>query len=78
MDKDKLWVIDCRTPDGMLDFTGFQPEDVFGVKAITGLTDWEMSRVIFARFPDAGLAGGEIPLWPKAFDKRWIARRKTW
>lgn len=72
------YVIECRTPDGQLDFEGPQPESVFGERAITGIDDWQMSRVIFARVPDAVLDGRHIARWPSLIDKRWSARHKTW
>ena len=75
---EKRYVIECRHPDGVLDFAEPQPESVFGLKAITGVTDIEMSRVIFARQPTACLEGWAVARWPQLIDHRWSAREKTW
>lgn len=40
------YVIECRTPEGSLDFSGPQPEDVFGPGAYGGIekqTAWPKS-----------------------------------
>lgn len=74
----KLYVIDCRTPDGALDFADAQPESVFGNKAIQGITEDEMAKAIFARVADATLDGGSIARWPAKIDPRWIAHHKYW
>lgn len=73
-----LYVIEARTEEGGLDLRAPQPESVFGVEAITGIDDWAMSRVIYARFSDAVLRGDNIARWPALIDPRWIARVKTW
>ena len=73
-----LWVIECRDEGGVLDFTGAQPEDAFGLAAIAGITEDGMAKVIFARMPDALLTGDSLAAWPRLIDPRWRARRKTW
>lgn len=75
---EKEYVIEARTGTGELDLTGKQPADYFGLKAYQGITDWEMSRIIYAKFPDALLTGDSIPTWPQVFDTRFAARQKTW
>lgn len=72
------YVIECRTPEGKLDFTGQQPEAVFGMEAIQGISEDRMAKVIFRHDPDAVLTGDRISAWPSVIDSRWIARRKTW
>lgn len=75
MDK---YIIEARTPSGALDLSGPQPESVFGMGAIHGMSTNAMADVIFRRIADATLDGGAIVTWPGLIDKRWIARRKTW
>lgn len=72
------WVIECRDENGMLDFRAPQPEGHFGMGAITGMTDDEIAKKIYAACPDAVLVGDYIPNWPRLIDERWTARRKTW
>jgi len=73
-----LWIIECRNPDGTLNFEGPQPEDVFGFGAIRGMTDDAMAKIVYARRPDAILHGSEIANWPSYINLGWKARRKTW
>lgn len=73
-----LYIIERRHADGTLDLSQPQPESVFGLGAIQGMTDDQMARVIFRHHPDAALTGGTIPEWPRVFDSAWVARRKTW
>lgn len=73
-----LWVIERRKADGSLDLKGAQPEEAFGPGAYLGLSDWSMSRVIYARLPEAVLRGDQIAAWPGLLDPAWIARPKTW
>ena len=76
---EKLYVIEARDHEGKLLFGDTpQPYTVFGDKAITGITDWEMSRVIFRLKPDATLEGGSIPDWPRLINPYWVARHKYW
>jgi len=77
MERDK-WIIESRRPDGPLDFSGLQPESVFGHGAITGLSSDAIAKVVYQHVPDAVLAGDSISRWPALLDPRWIARRKTW
>jgi|688.fasta_scaffold152699_6 hypothetical protein len=72
------WIIESRDDQGKLLLTGPQPETIFGLQAIQGMSDWHMSRVIFQNCPDATLDGGNIPNWPKLINPNWKARRKTW
>jgi len=74
----KRYIIESRNADGSLKTDGPQPESTFGRNAITGMTDWEMSRVIFRHSPNATLNGGEIVSWPAIINPSWIARPKTW
>ena len=73
-----LFVIEARKPDGTLDLSGLQPETVFGMAAITGISEDGMARVIFRRLPEACLQGDRISSWPSMIDPRFKARRKTW
>lgn len=73
------YIIEARDESGALLLGDYpQPETVFGIGAITGLTADDMARVIFRRVPDATLDGGSIACWPKLVNLNWIARRKTW
>lgn len=38
-----LWIIESRNDKGELLFRGPQPEEFFGMGAIHGMTDWDMS-----------------------------------
>lgn len=78
MSRDTRYVIECRHPDGVLDFAKPQPEDVFGLAAITGIDEDTMGRVVWRHAPDAMLTGMNLPAWPKFVDPRWSARVKTW
>lgn len=72
------YVIECRKPDGSLDFSGLQPEGVFGNAAITGISIDQMAKTIYAALPFATLTGDSIVKWPSMIDPRWSARRKYW
>ena len=74
----KIYIIESRNPDGSLKFDGPQPEEVFGLSAIAGMTDWDMSRVVFRLNSTVSLSGDNIPNWPKVINPNWIAREKTW
>lgn len=82
----KVYVIECRKPDGTLDFSGAQPESVFGQRAVTGMDADSIADVVFATFHriqktqdlPIPMHGGNIPDWPKNIDQRWSAREKTW
>ena len=78
MSRFDLWVIEARDESGALSFTAPQPEDIFGLAAITGITDYRMAAVIFRLLPDAILTGDAIASWPSLLDPRFRARRKTW
>lgn len=72
------YVIECRNREGALDFTGAQPEKIFGIEAITGISENRMTKTILARVPGATLRGDNIPFWPALIDARFVARVKTW
>lgn len=72
-----LYVIECRT-EGALDFTGAQPESVFGMAAITGIDDDAMANAVWRHKPDAVLDGRAVCAWPQLIDPRCVARIKTW
>ncbi len=74
----QLYVIECRKPDGSLDFLYPQPEVVFGEAAINGIDEDKMAKAIFRRIPDAVMDGRNISAWPALIDPRWSARAKTW
>lgn len=76
--KHDLYVIEKRDKDGNLDFSKPQPEDFFGVAAITGITDDRMARVIFSKDKDAILDGRHILLWPEKLCPGFYARRMYW
>lgn len=74
-----LYVIEARDSNGQLLLGDApQPETVFGSRAITGMTDDEMAKVIFSKIPDVILTGDSILLWPRKINPNWTARRKTW
>lgn len=73
-----LYVIEARKPDGVLDLSGLQPETVFGMAAIHGISEDAMADAIFRKCPEACLRGDSISSWPSMVDPRFRARRKTW
>lgn len=77
---ERIWIIESRNADGVLDFAEPQPESVFGMLAITGITENEMAQRIWATVEVGAhsLHGMNIPVWPSFIDPRWKARRKTW
>lgn len=74
----QIWIIEARNDDGSLDLNCEQPTTVFGKRAITGMSDWEMSRVIYARDNKVVLCGDSIAKWPSSINPKWKARVKTW
>lgn len=74
----KEFVIEARYPDGSLALREGQPEAVFGLPAIHGITADEMAQVILRHKADAILSGDEIATWPALLNPLWQARRKTW
>jgi hypothetical protein len=72
------YVIEKRNADGSLDLSGLQPEKVFGLGAIQGISEDAIAKVIFAKVPDASLHGTNIPLWATAIDPKFVIRKKTW
>lgn len=75
---EELYVIECRDHLGALDLTAPQPETVFGMKAITGITTDEMAKAVWRHNDDAVMDGRFISRWPAFVDPRFSARRKTW
>lgn len=73
-----VYVIECRYPDGMLDFTAPQPESVFGKGVWEGIGADDMAQIIFRHNTTVELDGRFIEQWPTALDLRWSARLKTW
>lgn len=73
-----LYVIEARDGKGALKFDTPQPEEFFGLRAITGITDNEMSSRIFRSLPSAVLDGRFLLEWPRLLNPCWAARRKTW
>lgn len=76
--KHDLYVIEKRDKDGKLDFSKPQPEDFFGMVAITGITENQMSDVIFRHNKDAVLDGRHLLRWPEYLCPGFYARRKNW
>lgn len=74
----KTYIIEARNADGSLELTGPQPETVFGLQAITGISEDAMAKAVFARSKDAVLQGSNIRLWPSFIHPTWKAREKTW
>lgn len=79
----RRWIVECRKPDGSLDFSDPQPGTVFGLKAIDGMDEDTMAKVIFDHadrrgLPEPVMEGGSIGRWPSILDPRWSAREKTW
>lgn len=72
------YVIESRDEHGVLKLDGPQPESFFGKKAISGITEDEMAKVIFHYQPNAVLSGMNIPEWPTQLNPAFRARRKTW
>ena len=77
MNRYTQYVIECRDDTGALDFTGKQPEQAFGLGAITGISEDEMASIVWRYAPDAGL-NGNVSAWPTFVDPRFRARVKTW
>lgn len=77
--REELYIIEARDNQGnlLLDDCS-QPESVFGIKAIQGINIETMSKIIFAKNPNAVLTGDNIINWPKVINPNWIARKKTW
>lgn len=73
-----IYIIECRHPDGSLDFKGPQPENYFGDGAIRGMTEDHIAKAIFRTKPAAIFDGRNVALWPRQIDPRWTARQKTW
>jgi len=73
------YVIECRDESGKLDFTKPQPEDVFGMRAIHGISEDGMAREVWrVKGDDVVLTGSNLLAWPSFIDPRWRARVKTW
>ena len=73
------YVIEARNPDGSLDLKGTQPEEHFGLGAITGLDPDRIARLVYSYVPDATMNGMEGPtVWVKLVNPRYVARVKYW
>jgi len=75
---EERYVIEKRSPNGVLLFDGIQPEEVFGFAAIRGITADQMAKIVFRNVPDAVLDGRFVSHWPAKIDSNFVARRKTW
>ena len=73
-----LYIIESRRPDGSLDLSGRQPEEAFGMRAITGIDEHAIAQAVWRHQPGAVLTGDAIAFWPSIIDPRWRAREKTW
>lgn len=79
--KGRLWVIEKRDEAGKLDFSSPQPEQFYGLDAITGIEEDRMAETTFlyeAPGNRAVLTGQNIAQWPAFVHPRFIARRRTW
>jgi hypothetical protein len=74
----QYYVIESRNADGSLELSGPQPEEVFGISAITGISDHEMAQTIYRHDKQVVLEGGNIASWPKFLNPNWVARPKSW
>jgi hypothetical protein len=74
----ELWIIEKRDDNGALVFTAPQPEDIFGMGAIHGMTDHAMATVIHHYDSAVELDGRTIATWPTTIDPYFRARIKTW
>lgn len=75
----ELWIIEARNPDGSLDLRTLQANHIFGMKAITGISEEEMAKTVYRYDPlTPSLSGRDVPNWPTRLHPKWIARRKTW
>lgn len=72
-----LWIIEKRHADGALDFSRPQPEDYFGERAITGMTEDQLAQAVW-KYTDATLDGMELGRWSSNVDPAFRERRKTW
>ena len=76
------WIIEKRV-FGVLDLSAPQPEQFFGDKAITGITEDQIAKVVYRHVDARGgkdvvLDGRNIAFWPSLIDGSFVARRKTW
>lgn len=72
------YIIERRKENGALTLEGVQPEDVFGMAAIMGITEDAMAKIVWRYTPDAALTGENIAKWPTFIHSEFVARRKTW
>lgn len=74
-----LYVIEARDAEGRLDFGKPQPENIFGICAVTGIDADTMAKRIYAICDDSvTLRGDQVARWPSFVDPRFTARVKTW
>ena len=74
----ELYIIERRTPTGELDLKGDQPERLFGMGAIQGMTLDQIAKVVFRHRAKAVLDGRFSGTWAMMIDPAWKTRRKTW
>lgn len=73
----ELYVIEKRGRDGCLDFSAPQPEDFFGLAAITGVSEDAMAKVVYRHCPDVVLCGTNMQ-WAANINPGFHTRLKTW
>lgn len=74
-----LWIIEARNQNDELEFRTLQPQHIFGLDSITGMSSDAIAKVIYRHDPLAPpLDGSDIANWPKRLHPMWVARRKTW
>ena len=73
-----FWIIECRDANGRLDLSGPQPEEYFGMGAISGMDSGQMAKAVWCHEPNAVLDGARVSEWPAVVDSRFCARQKAW
>jgi hypothetical protein len=74
----RLYVIERRNPDGSLDLKGRQPESIFGLPAIQGISEDAIAKIVYRHKPDVVLDGRYLANWAAEIDPSWHTRVKTW
>ena len=72
------YVIEKRDSEGALDFSDPQPEKVFGLKAIEGITEDEVAAVVLTLDPKVVLHGAEFYGWAALINPGFRTRMKMW
>lgn len=80
MSRFDLYVIEARNEDGSLNFDRdkLRVDEVFGRKAITGITEDRIAEVVWRHEPDAVLDGRSLLRWATKVDPRFQTRKKYW